>query len=75
MEINLYTASQSEGVRLSNFVKTINIDFIPTKDFRYFDKEENKVYAFSTIYFTETKISAVVSEQDETRVPIASHLF
>lgn len=75
MTISLYSASQKDGNRIFDFIKNIEIDFMPNVGFNYFDKEDKTVYSITTICFTEEKISAVVLKLDETRVEPFSLLF
>jgi hypothetical protein len=75
MTIALYSASQKDGNRIFNFIKSIEINFIPNVGYNYFDEENKTVYSITTICFAEEKISAVVSKLDETRVEPFSMLF
>ena len=75
MTISLYSASQKDGQRLYDFIKDIQLEFLPNVGFIYFDKNNQIVYSIVTVCFTEEKISAVVSNLDDSRIEPISMLF
>ena len=75
MTISLYSASQKDGQRQYDFIKHIELEFLPNIGCNYFDKKNQIVYSISTVFFTEDKISAVVSKLDNSRIDSISMLF
>ncbi len=75
MTIYLYSASQKDGQRIFNFIKTIDIDFTPSVGFKYFDKENKIVYSITSIFFTDKQISAVIEPLDNSRLEPTEMLF
>lgn len=75
MQIQLYIASQEKNKRTFKFIKGIDISFIPNVNFCYFDHQSNIVYSLNMIYFSDQKISAIVSVLDESRSEDISKLF
>ena len=75
MTISLYSASQKDGQRQYDFIKDIQLEFLPNVGFIYFDKNNQIVYSIVIVCFTEEKLSAVVSKLDDSRIEPISMLF
>lgn len=75
MTISLYSPSQKDGKRSYNFIRTIELEFIPNTGFKFFDEKSKKIYSITEICFTEERISAVVAILDEIRIMPYGMLF
>ena len=76
MEIDLCIAgSDNEGQRDYNKYRTMYFEYLPQIGNLYVDIENKSVYAIKNIFFSDTKISALIALQSEERFENYSKMF
>ena len=67
--------SDNEGQRDYNKYRTMYFEYLPQIGNLYVDIENKSVYAIKYIFFSDTKISALIVLQSEERFEIYSKRF